>query len=264
MEATAREGAEVASRLGQREQEQQLLSFVAYAAWMLGDWATCDSLVDRFDTSAPYPTLFHALTIVYPAIHRGAAEVARSTFDEAAALRDSDDAQIASGVHRLEGLVLQAEGRPAEAAAALRASQDVEAAIHPGLDALTWGFELDALADAGDTDGLEERIAVVDTIAAVQRTPLVEASHARAQGRLLALRGDRAGAVEALAGAAKRFAAQDLRFYEAATLVELAEVAGTPVAAEVRATLERLDAKLAGPLDDGTIHELRIKTRGTA
>ena len=243
MEATAREGAEVASRLGQREQEQQLLSFVAYAAWMLGDWETCDSLVDRFDTSAPYPTLFHALTIVFPAIHRGEAELARREFDEAAALRDSEDAQIAAGIHRLEGLVLQAEGRPAAAAAALRASQDVEATIHPGLDALTWGFELEALADAGDADGLEERIAVVDTVAAVQRTPLVEASHARAQGRLLALRGDRAGAVEALEAAAKQFASLRLAFYEAATLVELAEVGGSPLPPEARETLERLDAK---------------------
>ena len=51
------------------------------------------------------------------------------------------------------------------------------------------------------------------------------------------------GAAKALESAARQFAPQSLRFYEAATLVELAEATGGAVPAEARETLERLRAQ---------------------
>jgi class 3 adenylate cyclase/tetratricopeptide (TPR) repeat protein len=242
-EAAAREGAELAGRLGLREAEQQFLAFVVGASWMLGNWDVCDSLVDRFTAGSPYTAAFRANTIVLLAEARGQAEGARRAFEDVAPLRSSEDAQLSSLVLELEGTVLHAEGRHAEAAAALRAAQDVEATVHPRLDALVWGTELHALADAGDAVGLEERLAVHDVLPTVERTPLVEALHARYQGRLLALRGDPAGAAEALQSAARGFASQGLPFYEATTLVELAEAGGGAVPVEARETLERLRAQ---------------------
>ncbi len=115
--------------------------------------------------------------------------------------------------------------------------------MHPRFDGLLWGMELEALADAGDAAGLEERLAVRDALAGVDRTAYVEATHARFRGRLVGLRGDSVGAVEALESAARQFAAQSLRFYEAATLVELAEAGGSAVPTEARETLERLRAQ---------------------
>src|SRR5581483_4391086 len=163
--------------------------------------------------------------------------------EDISALRTSDDAQVASSFLQLEGLVLQAEGRPADAALALGKAQEVLVPMHARrLDPLLWGFELDALADAGNSEELEERLRARDESAAVERTPFVEALHARFSGRLLALRGDAAGAADALESAARQFAGQRMRFFEAATLVELGEVRSVPVPPEVRETLERLRA----------------------
>ncbi len=242
MDSAAREGAELASRLGVREQEQQLLSFVGLAAWILGDWETSASLVERLTAGGAYPTMFRAGIVIFLAVPRGQLAEARRALEDLEGSRDSEDAQITSSILRLEGLVLHAEGRFGDAVEALRASQDLEATVHRRLNALTWGMALEVLADAGDAAGLEERLSARDAMAAVERTPYVEALYARFRGRLLALQGDAAGAVEALESGVRQFAAQGLRFCEAATLVELAEAGGQSVPAEARKTLERLQA----------------------
>jgi predicted ATPase/class 3 adenylate cyclase len=241
--AAAREGEELARRLGMREHEQNFLNWAFLAAWTLGDWDSCDAFVERYTAGGTYQALFRAHGIIFLAAPRGRADDCRRAFEEVEPLKESEDAQVSSGVLELEGLVLHAEGRFAEAAAALRAAQETEAPVHPRLDAQSWGMELEAMADAGDAAGLEERLAVRDALAAVDRTPYVEATHARFHGRLLALRGDSAGAAKALESAARQFAAQSLRFVEAATLVELAETSNTAVPAEARETLERLRAQ---------------------
>jgi len=243
MEEAAREGVELAARLGHREHEQQFISFVSLAAWMLGDWEVMDALVERFTAAGTYPALFRANTIALPAARRGEVDLARRALEEVAELRDSEDAQLAANVLRLEGLVLHAEARFAESAATIRAGEEVLVSLNPRLEAFAWTFELEALADGGDAAGLEERLAARDEMAAVERTPYVEAQYARFRGRLLGLRGDADGAGEALESAARQFAAQGLRFFEAATLVELAETRGGTPPAEARETLERLGAK---------------------
>jgi tetratricopeptide (TPR) repeat protein len=237
------EGLEIAKRLGLREQEQQMLAGRAWAAWALGEWDLTDSTVELLTAGGAYPILFRANCVIFTAWPRGRAAEARRALEEAEILRDSVDGQVKSGFLQLEGLVLLAEGRAADAAAALRASQEVSANVDSRVWVLSWGFELEALADARDAAGLELRLADRDEMAAVERTPYVEALHTRFRGRLLMLQGDAAGAVELLESAARQFAAEGLRFYEAATRVELAEAGGAPVPAEARATLERLDAK---------------------
>ncbi|HUZ15123.1 MAG TPA: adenylate/guanylate cyclase domain-containing protein [Gaiellaceae bacterium] len=243
MVTAATEGAERSARLGHREHEQQFLSFIVLASWFLGDWDACDALVERFTAPGPYPTLFRTMTIVFPQSSRGRLDECRGAFAELEPFRTSEDAQIAAGVYRAEGVVLHAEGRFAEAAAALRTGQEVLSAVHPRPDSLSWSFELESLADAGDADALEERLAVRDAMSTVERTAWIEAVHTRFRGRLLALRGDRDGAAEELAAAARRYEALGTRFHEAATLVELAEASGETVPAGARATLQRLDAR---------------------
>jgi tetratricopeptide (TPR) repeat protein len=241
--AAAKEGAERSARLGHREHEQQFLSFIGAASWFLGDWDTCDALVERFTAPGPYPTLFRTTTIVYPQAARGRLEECRRAFAELEPFRTSDDAQIASGVYQTEGVVLHGEGRFAEAAAAFRTCAEVISSVHPRTESLTWSLELEALANGGDADALEERLAVRDAMSMVERTAWVEAVYARFHGRLLALRGDTTGAAEELDAAARGYAALGTRFHEAATLVELAELTGGAVPAEARATLERLGAR---------------------
>jgi len=243
LRALAQEGIEISARRGQREHEQQFLSFMTLAAWMLGEWEACDELVERFSATTPYTVLFRSNTILYPGVYRGRIDDCRHALAAFEPFKANDDTQISTGIIRAEGLVLHAEGRFAEAAAKQRESQVIDARIHTGVDSFSWAFELDALAEAGDADSLEERLAVRDALSGVERTPYVEATYARFRGRLLALRGDSVGAVEELETAVRRFAAEGMAFYEAATRVELAEAGGPPVPAEARATLERLDAK---------------------
>jgi tetratricopeptide (TPR) repeat protein len=243
MTAAAKEGEELSAKLGHREHEQQFLSFVTLTAWLLGDWDTCETLVERFTAPGPYPTLFRTSSFVYPQASQGRLEDCRRAFAELEPYRTSDDAQMAAGVYRCEGVVLLAEGRYAEAAAAFRTCDEVISSVHPRIDSLTWSLELEALANGGDADALEERLAAHDAMTAVERTAWVTAAYARFHGRLLALRGDTAGAAEELTAAARGFAALGTRFHDAATLVELTELTGEALPAEARATLDRLDAK---------------------
>jgi tetratricopeptide (TPR) repeat protein len=243
MGSVTREGYEIAKRLGLREQEQQMLASHGWTSWALGDWEVTDAVVGRLTVGGLYPTLYRANMVIFPAMPRGQAEEARRALEEAAALRDSEDGQISSGYLQAEGLVLMTEGRPAEAAAVFHRAQEITATVDGRLFVLNWGFELEALADAGDSDALSELLAVRDEIAAVERTPYVEALHARFSGRLLVLRGDTAAAVETLDSAVRRFAALGMRFYEAAVYVERAEAGGPPIPEDARATLERLGAK---------------------
>jgi predicted ATPase/class 3 adenylate cyclase len=243
MVALAKEGAERSARLGHREHEEQFLSFIVLTSWLLGDWDMCDALVERFTAAGPYPTLFRASTVIYPQSSRGRLDECRRAFAELEPLGTSDDAQIAAGVYRNEGVILLAERRYAEAAAAFRRCAEVISSVHPRTDSLTWALELEALADLGDPDALEERLAARDAMSTVERTAWVEAVYTRFLGRLLALRGDTTGAAEQLSDAARGYAALGTRFHEAATLVELAELTGVAIPAEARATLERLDAR---------------------
>ncbi|HEY2353910.1 MAG TPA: adenylate/guanylate cyclase domain-containing protein [Gaiellaceae bacterium] len=239
----AEEGAEISRRRGQREHEQQFLSFLTLGAWMLGEWEICDELVERFSATSPYTVLFRANAIIYPAVGRGRVDDCRDALATLEPFKASDDAQVSAGIMRVEGIVLHAEGRFAEAAAMQREVQAVDARIHTGVDSFSWAYELNSLADAGDAESLEDRLAVRDGLSGVERAPYIEATYARFRGRLLALRGDSAGAVEELEAAARRFAAEGMAFFEAATRVELAEAGGPAVPTDARATLERLDAK---------------------
>jgi len=239
----ALEGAEISVRRGQREHEQQFLSFLTLAAWMLGEWEVCDELVERFSATTPYTIMFRTNAIIFPGAYRGRVDECRSAVAALEPFKASDDAQISTGIVRAEGIVLYAEGRYAEAAATQHKGQVMDARLHTGVDSFSWAFELDALAEAGDADSLEERLAVRAALSAVERTPYIEATYARFRGRLLALRGDSAGAVDELESAVQRFAAEGMAFFEAAAQVELAEAGGPPVPAKARATLERLDAK---------------------
>jgi len=247
MDAVNLEGVELAKRLGLREQEQQMLAGHAWSAWALGDWEQSDAVTEQITAAGAYPALFRGNTVIFTAWPRGQAAEARRALDELQWLRESDDAQIKAGFLQLEGLVLMAEGRPAEAAATLREAHDVSATVDVRVFVLTWGFELEALADAGNAAGLEERLAAWDNMAAVERTPYAEALHTRFGARLLALRGDAFGAIDGLKSAALQFAAIGMRFYEAAALVELAEAdpgaASEEALAGARETLQRLGAK---------------------
>src|SRR5437879_7415758 len=110
-----------------REYEHNLLNFAGLAAWMLGDWDSCDAFVKRYTAGGTYQALFRAQGIIFLAAPRGRADDCRRALEEVEPLKASEDAQLSSGVLQLEGLVLHAEGRFAEAAGSLRAAQETEA-----------------------------------------------------------------------------------------------------------------------------------------
>ena len=245
--AHAQGGVEVARRAGQREHEQQLLSSIGYCSWLLGDWSLPPQLVDRITGTGAYPSGFRASMITFMAVPRGRLDEAREALAGVEWARDVEDGQLRSGFLRLEGLIRHAEGKPAEAADNFLAADVAAGEVHHRLDVVNWMLELAALADVGDADRLEDRLAVRDRLAPVDRTPAVEAAHERFRGRLLALRGDRAAAAIALEEAVARHRAVGLLFFEAITLTELAAVLDSeearPHLAAAREIFAQLDAR---------------------
>jgi hypothetical protein len=143
-------------------------------------------------------------------------------------------------------MILLAEGRLGEAAAAARAARTAEQAVYPQLNPVTWWMELEPPAAAEDAEALEEVLAERDALAPVERTPWIESLNDRFQGRLLALRGDRDGAAELLARAAARYGELQTLYLRAMVLVEQAELGvddPAPLLAEAREIFERLGAK---------------------
>ena len=118
---------------------------------MLGNWETCDSLVDQLTADSAYPTLVRATMIIFTSWPRGRLEAAKRALADIDGLKDSEDLQLVGAYRQLEGLVLHMEGRPAEAAVALRTAYDVWLSLNPRLNVPAWGMELEALAQSVET-----------------------------------------------------------------------------------------------------------------
>jgi class 3 adenylate cyclase/tetratricopeptide (TPR) repeat protein len=245
IQTRAHEGLEAARRVGNRAGEEQMLGHLSFSAWLLGDWDMCEQAIELLTPTAAYPAYFRTASIVYTSVPRGQVEAARAALTDFAAFRDTD-VQTENAYLELESMILLAEGRLGEAAAAARAARTAEQAVYPQLNPVTWWMELEPPAAAEDAEALEEVLAERDALAPVERTPWIESLNDRFQGRLLALRGDRDGAAELLARAAARYGELQTLYLRAMVLVEQAELGvddPAPLLAEAREIFERLGAK---------------------
>jgi class 3 adenylate cyclase/tetratricopeptide (TPR) repeat protein len=243
--AQAQEGLAVSRRGGQRTSEQQMLGQIGFYGWLLGKWEICDEVRDVLaGAEGTYARWFRTGATVFTAVARGELEPARQAIEAVADFKKSDDAQVRTGFFMTESILLQAEGRSAEAMEAARSAISTE--IHELLNPIAWWSELEAVAALGEADGLEEALARRDPLAPVERTPFIEALYDRFGGRLLAMRGDRESAGEALQRAALRLRDLETPFFLGMALVELAELGSgdpAPTLAEAREIFERLGAR---------------------
>ena len=245
--AQAQEGLELARRVGQRMSEHQMLGQLGFYAWLLGKWEICDEVANLFaGAEGMYARFFRTGAIIYPAAARGDLEKVRQAVEEAAEWERSDDPQIRFAFFQDTSLMLQAEARFAEAAEAARSGLAAVNQIGQLLNPIAWWSELEATAALGEPEALEEALARRDPLAPVERTPFVEALYDRFSGRLLALRGDREGADDALRRAVTRLREVQTPFFLATALLDRAELGEhdpAPLLAEAREILERLGAK---------------------
>jgi ATP/maltotriose-dependent transcriptional regulator MalT len=86
-----------------------------------------------------------------------------------------------------------------------------------------WIEAIEAAYDAGELDAFEELLQRPEELRPVDRTPLVEASHARYTALLATLRGDTEGADRATSRAIAGFRDLGTPFFLAVTLLEHAE-----------------------------------------
>ena len=249
--AAAQEGIDVARRLGNRDAEQQLLSHVMWGSWLFGDWQRMEELLGLVTADAVYPDAFRVSGTVLLELPRGGVGRAREILDARRELRNAVDAQIRSLYLLSEARVLRAEGRPADAAESARGARLAAAELHERLHAFAWEEQLEDLAAAGDLDGLEECLAVADALAPVERTPFVDAVHARFRAQALAGRGEQVEAEQWSERARRAYRSLGFPYYEAIVQAEQAgrllaegraEDAAAPLA-EAREVFARLGAR---------------------
>jgi class 3 adenylate cyclase/tetratricopeptide (TPR) repeat protein len=244
---------ELARRRGDRMGELMAYGHLCYAAFALGDWEEVDRLLVEIDASTADRSNLDRLGAGVPLlVARGDVASARKLLDAAAASRGSGEVQQRAGYLLAEGMVLVAEGRPAEALAAYREALTLENRLQPRhpLTKYTLISAVKAALAVPDLDAASELLEEWERMRPVDRTPLLEAHHERFTASLAAAR-DEPGAVEpSLERAAELFRRLEIPYEVGITLLEQAEwLAGrgreaeaAPLAAEAREIFERLRA----------------------
>jgi tetratricopeptide (TPR) repeat protein len=248
-----RECLDLARKRGSRVDEKMATGHLIASMVWLGEWDEAETLLSELDPvsggRAVLDLVSHGIPLL---VNRGDVEGARRIVDEHEALADSDELQASVGYAVGLSRVLRAEGRPAQALTAIRdvlAREHRLPVRHPfGKLSLIEGVE--AALEANDLDAAEEFLGEWERLRPVDRTPFLEAQHARLEARLAARRGtpdpEAAGATRA--GAI--FRELGMQFHLGVTLLEHGEQLveqgrvdqSEPLLAEAREIFERLQA----------------------
>jgi hypothetical protein len=247
----ALEGVETARRFGLQEAEEVLLENVASISWLLGDWEMMADAAAQVTSEAPYAVMTRAVVKTKLSVVRGELERARLTFDTFGDHHDDADHQFRGAYCETESFLLCGEGRYREAAASARAAREAFGQLGDRLDH-PWLSELEAVAALGDVEALEETLALADPLAPAERTPFIQAIHARFLGRLQHQRGAADSGFGEQTRAANLFRALELSYLLALTQLEHAEALAAGgdtqkaelLLREARETFGRLDARV--------------------
>jgi len=250
------EALELSRKLGSHAGEQRCLGHLLEGYVLLGDWSAALAVAEEIEQTSLPGRLGDSLTGGLPWLHvqRGEIDRARRVLEAHGHLASADEVQARASYAVAEAVVLRAEGRPREALAsavqALTARETLGArhsiAKLAFVEAVEAAFALDDLAQVAELLGELERMPPLD------RTPFVEAHHARFMAQL-ASRRDELDAVEpGLARATAVFRELSMPFYVALTLLDQGEwlTAQTrtheaePLLREAHDTFKRLEAKV--------------------
>ena len=241
-------GLELARRVGDRVWESIFLGGPISALVLLGRWE--EALERAAETEnmlqGGVQTQDMLLThLVEIDCWRGNLADARARLEQSARLREIDESQAWSSYLVHEAQVLRTEGKPR---AALEALEAVLTTDELGITFLTMKLgvveALEAAFELGDTAKLEELLAMVESLRAGERPPLLDAHARRFRSKLS---GDEAG----FEAAASRFRELEMPFWLAVTELEHAELLAEhgrhadaePRLAEAQEIFERLEAK---------------------
>jgi len=243
----------LARRRGNRRMESILRTGDLGPLFLLGRWDEALTIAaEEEPTVAGELARGQMLPIASIHFERGDLDAGRAVLRASDTLRDSDNWQLRAGYAMEEARLLRAEGRPADALAAVERMfatvgelTATETAIKASLVEAT-----DAALDVPDLDKAEELLAIPESLEPGELTAFLGASTARLRARVDAARGNHERVEERFRTAASLFREFGLVFYVAVTQLEHAEwlVAqdrgndAEPLLAEARQTFEQLQA----------------------
>ncbi|HVC86232.1 MAG TPA: adenylate/guanylate cyclase domain-containing protein [Gaiellaceae bacterium] len=247
------EGVELARRRGDRVEESLNLGHLAANHMLLGEWD--EALEVLRESSVTGRTSGGRSLVSFIAAYRGDVELARSELDILAGQVDNAEVQMRMGLLHTNGIVLNAEGHPAEALAKTR--EAVELGLANGFSwrhpFVKWSHAcaLDSAVMLNDLATASELLAEYAHTRPVDHSPLLDAWDAHYRGRLHGLEGDQEAAKRSLRAALEAFRALALPFEQGRTLLELGYVLAAggrsgdaeTALAEAAAIFERLGAK---------------------
>ncbi len=247
VEASGR-GLQLARRIGDRVWETSFLVGPISSFALVGRWNEASERAAEAEDILP-ESVHSANTVPIHVIEiecaRGVVEVARARLEGYTWMRDMDDAQSWSAYLLHEGVVLRAEGNPA---AALEVLATVVATPELGITFLTRKLAvveaLEAAFELGDNAKVEELLAMIESLRAGERPPLLAAHALRFRSKI-------SGDVMGYEAATARFRKLEMPFWLAVTELEHAErllelgrdADAEPLLAEARQIFARLEAR---------------------
>jgi tetratricopeptide (TPR) repeat protein len=245
-------GLALARKVGSRLWTGQLLMETSYALLMTGRWDEAVAALGEIPESeiAALPTPSQSQVEIEAA--RGRADEARRVFSFIAHFADSVDVQQRGLYDSSEAIVLRAEGNHEAALAAAERALAAMAVMGPSHQAVKVGFvqALEAALTLGQLGKAEALLSQIETLRPGELPPFLRAQSSRLRARLVAAEGEDEPVEQGFKTAAAIFREYGIPFWLAVTQLEHAEwLSGQgrrdeaePLAAEARATFERLEA----------------------
>ncbi|HEY2542790.1 MAG TPA: adenylate/guanylate cyclase domain-containing protein [Gaiellaceae bacterium] len=230
---------ELATRVGDRQQEQRARRSLASGYFYLGDW-------DRAETEAAFSTWGQASAFAPIRLARGDVARARQEFEQEIAERPEGwDRQVQARVNFAahSAAILLAEGRPAEALARAEEALAESETLGRHYFAPEFDTAADAAARLGNEAKLIELLAMIDEMPTGHRTTEIDQVAAIIRARLAGLRGE--DAAPAFREAVEIARKLDWPYFIARVLVEYGEwLASTATYAEAEPLLEEAEQLL--------------------
>jgi class 3 adenylate cyclase/tetratricopeptide (TPR) repeat protein len=248
-----REALDLAHKRGNRVEEAMATGHLIASMVWLGEWDEAEALLSGIDPEiagrAALDLISHGVPLF---VNRGDVERARTILDEHAALAGSDELQASVGYALSLSLVLRAEGKPAEALATIRGilAQEPRLPVRHPFSKLSLVAGVEAALEADDLDAAEAILGEWEPLRPVDRTPFLDAHHARLGARLAARRGTPDPEGSESTRAAAIFRALGMPFHLGVTLLEHGEQLteqgrrdeAEPLIGQAREIFERLRA----------------------
>jgi class 3 adenylate cyclase/tetratricopeptide (TPR) repeat protein len=250
-------GLALARKVGSRIFEWRLISELTYALSLTGRWEEAASLAGEIPQDEPASGVAGAGALLgsLPELHvaQGKPGEARKLLARSAALEASADVQDRALHAAAKAIVLDAEGRHADALAAGEAAFQAWEALGAANQSVKAGFvwAVEAAFALADLGKVEELLVAVEQLPPGQRPPFLQAQAMRMRARLVAARGERDGVEAGFRAAAGMFRELGIPFWLAVTLLEYGEWLAKdedarraePLITEARAIFERLGAQ---------------------